>query len=221
MKQITYFDFSLPPRCWWLLRSTGVLTRRRVEASVNNYHTTPRNTPIDRDVKLHTDDSHILGAIIQNLFATAAWSPGFVHPWFDVRTFCDCIVFWCLYVVLAAWMFYKWEYAEWINLAPDKEKWLDVVNRIMKLWVLWNAGIWDKELFIFWRRTWCPHLPVRTIVLVAWQSVTCCHINCGTVSGVCWSWLTPKFCVGAVCSAPRFVLSNRCSNLTYVMQCSC
>jgi hypothetical protein len=69
----TYFDFRLPPRCWWDLRSSGILcvvvrqlftdvsgqrigpifkgqesengTEMYPETSVNNYHTTPRNIP--------------------------------------------------------------------------------------------------------------------------------------------------------------------------------
>jgi len=34
----------------------------------------------------------------------------------------------------------KWEGVDWINLFQNRDKWLAVVNTVMNLWVLSDAG---------------------------------------------------------------------------------
>jgi hypothetical protein len=62
ISNLTYIklDLRLPPRCWWDLRSSGILRgswplkmgpTHCPETSVNNYHTTPHNIPEER--RLH------------------------------------------------------------------------------------------------------------------------------------------------------------------------
>jgi hypothetical protein len=45
-------------------------------------------------------------------------------------------------MIILKWIFEKWELGDmdWINLAQDRDRWLSLVNAIMKLQVPQNAG---------------------------------------------------------------------------------
>jgi len=50
----------------------------------------------------------------------------------DIRVHGRIILKWILEI--------KWEGVDWMNLLQNRDKWLAVVNTVMKLWVPSNAG---------------------------------------------------------------------------------
>jgi hypothetical protein len=43
--------------------------------------------------------------------------------------------------IILRWIFRKWDRGmDWIDLTPDRDRWLALVNSVMNVWVPQNAG---------------------------------------------------------------------------------